>query len=692
MSVSSVERYERWIKEHEPDATTLLRQRHHWNSQPPGPKISLLVPICDTPVEFLEAMFASVREQTYPSWELCLVDAGSTKVETIEALKRWDDSRLKLARLDKNLGISENTNHALASATGEFIALLDHDDLLAQFALHELALAIKEFPSSDIFYSDEDRLNENGRRHSPFFKPEWSPELLYACMYIGHLTAYRRTLVEDLDGFRKQFDLSQDYDLALRATERAREIRHIPHVLYHWREHPASGSIGGKPGARKTNLAALDDAMRRRNLPAEIIEYSTANRARLEVFSWPRVSIVVPTDSEERAEEAATRLPAMSSYPDLEIVIVTNSRLANSLAMLIGKSCAIRVVRYDKPFNFSDKCNAGAAVATGERVIFLNDDIEPQQRDWIENLIEPLENSQVGAVAPKLLYSTGTIQHAGLVTGVHGLVGTAFHRYAGDSTAHVNFIQSMRNASALSAASLAMRRDDFLRLGGFDAERLPIFHSDVDLCFKVRDTGMRCVYTPFAVLTHRGHASLGAINRIAPSRKDKSDLYLLKRWGSYVARDPYFPTNMRDWLYTDAPVPVEIYAGTSNVSEELKRDALLFPADLSANSAASFLLNVAVWGRERGIFPVVIAAKDGPLRSKYHEAGSTVIIDELLCRDETAFRDFARNFDSVIAETNEMTVRVGREENVPVLSVDRAQRKLATFTEKIRAALESHNG
>ena len=193
-------------------------------------------------------------------------------------------------------------------------------------------------------------------------------------------------------------------------------------------------------------------------------------------------------------------------------------------------------------------------------------------------------------------------------------------------------------------------------------------------------------------LTHRGHASLGAVSREMPCRKDKSDLYLLKRWGSYVARDPYFPTNMRDWLYTDALVPVDIYGQANNPGEKWKRDALLVPADLSANSTASFLLNVAEWGRKRGIFPVVIAAKDGPLRSKYHEAGSTVIIDESLCRDETAFRGFARNFDSVIAETNEMSVRVGREENVPVFSVESAPRELAAFTEKISTALENQSG
>ena len=202
-----------------------------------------------------------------------------------------------MERVTENFGIAGNTNHALKMATGDFIACLDHDDVLAPFALYELARAAAEFPEADIFYSDEDRLSEKGKRHAPFFKPEWDPELLCASMYVGHLSAYRRSLALELGGFRKEFDLSQDYDFALRATERAREIRHLPHVLYHWREHPESGSAGGKPHARKTNLAAVAEAMRRRNLPADILEYPTANRARLRIERWPRVSVIVPTDS-----------------------------------------------------------------------------------------------------------------------------------------------------------------------------------------------------------------------------------------------------------------------------------------------------------------------------------------------------------------------------------------------------------
>lgn len=689
-----VDRYESWISAHEPDEAALSRQRQSGAALAPGPKISLLVPVHNTPAAFLEEMFASVCAQTYPRWELCLVDAGSDRTETIEVLNGWNDPRVRLERLDLNLGIAENTNRALALASGEFIALLDHDDLLAPFALYELARAIGKYPAADIFYSDEDRIDETGRRHSPFFKPEWSPELLYSCMYIGHLTAYRRSLIESLGGFRKKFDLSQDYDLALRATERTSEIRHIPHVLYHWREHPASGSTGGKPEARKTNLAALDDAMRRRGLPAEIVEYSTANRVRLRTPGRLRVSIVVPTDSAERAAQCATQLPAATSYPDFEIMIVTNSRVADALARNADKSDTVHVVRYDEPFNFSRKCNLGASAASGERIIFLNDDVEPSQRDWIQNLIEPLENPQVGAVAPKSLYPLETIQHAGLVTGVRGLVGTAFHQLPKDSTVHVNFAQSMRNVSALTAACLAMRREDFVRLGGFDAEHVPILHSDVDLCFKVREAGMRCVYTPFTVVMHRGHASLGAVSEPAAPPKDKSNSWLLRRWGGYIAHDPYFPENMREWLYADSPTPIQISGLNLSGPGQWTRDALLISSDLGCNSAAEAMLRLAIWCKENGVFPVVAVGKDGPLRLRYEHAGIPVMIDPLLFRDDALFRSFSRNFDCLIVNTPEgqPAVLAGREENVPVVcfpsEAETDDLQFTALTAQIIAALQ----
>lgn len=649
-----VDRYSAWISAHEPDSVALEDQRRASKDIAGRVKISLLTPIHNTPSNFLDEMFASVAAQTYDNWEMCVVDGGSDRAETIETLRQWEsrEPRIRVQRLAENLGIAENTNRALQAATGDLVACVDHDDLLAPFALYEMARAAFEFPDADIFYSDEDRFSAKGKRHAPFFKPEWSPELLCSSMYIGHLTAYRRSLVAQIGAFRKEFDFSQDYDFALRATERARAIHHVPHVLYHWREHPESGSVGGKPDARKTNLAALVDAMRRRNLPAEIVEYPTANRARLKVAPWPRVSVIVPTDSPTRAQICLRDLPRNTKYPDLEIVIVTNSRLLKSLRSLETPNATARFVPYDKPFNFSEKCNVGAAAATGERLIFFNDDVETAQPRWIQNLIEPLENPEIGAVAPKLLYETGTIQHAGLVMGVRGLVGTAFHQRASDSTEHFNLAQSLRNVAALSAACLAMRREDFLRVGGFDAINTPIAHSDVDLCFKVREAGLRCVYTPYATLSHAGHVSIAIEEeKEAVRRRDKASIYLLKRWPHYTTHDPYFTDNMRDWLYLDSPTPIRMMARDDPAAIECSPDLLFVSHDLSLSGAPILLLHLAIWCKRNGMFVLIVAPGDGPLREKYEAAGIPLIIDPLLMAGHESFVKLARDFDCVLANT-----------------------------------------
>ena len=278
--------YAEWVAEHEPTADDLEKQRRESNAWDRRPKISLLIPLFDPPAEFLNQLFASVVAQTYENWEACVVDGGSKNREMLESLRRWmkADARIRVQRLEENLGISENTNRALRVATGDFVALVDHDDALAPFALYELASAIRRRPAADIFYSDEDRLCESGERARPFFKPEWSPELLYSFMYIGHLSAYRRELALAMGGFRQEFNLSQDYDFALRATEQAREIVHIPHVLYHWREHAASGASGGKPEARKTNIAALVDAVKRARIECRGLGISNG-QSRTHVFA-----------------------------------------------------------------------------------------------------------------------------------------------------------------------------------------------------------------------------------------------------------------------------------------------------------------------------------------------------------------------------------------------------------------------
>jgi len=662
--------YATWIAEHEPTPEELEKQRSESSEWDRRPKISLLIPLVDPPTNFLNELFASIVAQTYDNWEACVVDSGSRNRETVESLRRWmkTDARIRVQRFETNLGISENTNCALRAATGDFIALVDHDDTLAPFALYELASAIRHRPMANIFYSDEDRLLESGHRANPFFKPEWSPELLYSFMYVGHLSAYRRELALALGGFRKQFDLSQDYDFALRATERAREIVHIPRVLYHWREHAASGASGGKPEARKTNIAALVDAVKRRGLDAEVLEYPTANRVRMILREAARVSVIIPTDSFARAEKCARDLPAATDYPNAEFIIVTSTELIERLRSVAEPiSTQVRFVAFDAPFNFSAKCNAGAKAAGGERIIFLNDDVEAGQRDWIQNVIEPLQNQEVGAVAPKLLYTTGRIQHAGLVTGVRGLVGTALHQWSGDSVDYTNFAQSMRTVSALSAACLAMRHADFFAVGAFDEINTPVAHSDLDLCFKVREAGMRCVYTPFVTMTHHGHVSIGAEKQTSNERvADKPSIFLLQRWAAFTCHDPYYTDNMRDWLYHDSPEPIRMFARRNSATRFSGRNLLLISHDLSLSGAPISLSHLAKWGKAHGSFVVVMSPVDGPLREKFVEAEIPVIVDSLLVtgyetftkfgsqlpiRSHRSFMRFARDFDCVVAST-----------------------------------------
>jgi GT2 family glycosyltransferase/glycosyltransferase involved in cell wall biosynthesis len=662
--------YAEWVAEHEPTAEELEKQRCESNAWDRRPKISLLIPLFDPPAEFLNQLFASVVAQTYENWEACVVDGGSKDREMLESLRRWmkTDARIRMQRLEENLGISENTNHALRVATGDFVALVDHDDALAPFALYELASAIRRRPAADIFYSDEDRLCESGERARPFFKPEWSPELLYSFMYLGHLSAYRRELALAMGGFRQEFNLSQDYDFALRATEQAREIVHVPHVLYHWREHAASAASGGKPDARKTNIAALVDAVKRRGLNAEVLEYPTANRVRMSLPKAMRVSVITPTDSATLAEKCARELPAASHYANAEFIIVTSTELIEQLRRLAEPiSSLVRFVAFDAPFNFSAKCNAGAQMASGERIIFLNDDVEAGQSDWIENLIEPLQNQDVGAVAPKLLYPTGRIQHAGLVTGVRGLVGTAMHQWPGDSVDYTNFAQSMRTVSALSAACLAMRRADFFALGGFDEVNTPIAHSDLDLCFKVREAGMRCVYTPFATMTHHGHVSIGEEKQAGEVQVvDRSTIFLLQRWAEFSCHDPYYTNNMRDWLYRDSPEPIRMFAPRNSADTNSERNVLLISQDLTLTGAPIMVSHLAKWCKTHGIFVVVMSPVDGPLRGTLVEADIPVIIDPLLAtgyeaftkfgchlpvRSHRSFTSFARDFDCVVAST-----------------------------------------
>ncbi len=558
-------RYERWRTRTEPDAIELEAQRRSWDTLAAQPLVSIVVPVFDPPVDVLRDTIASALAQTYPKLELCLANAGgdpacaSLVAEFVER-----DTRIRQVSLDQNGGISANTNAALHLATGEFVAMLDHDDILSPDALYRVVELIGEEPDVDVLYSDEDRLTADGRRILPFLKPDWSPEFLHSYMWVGHLSVYRRSLLERLGGLRSEFDGSQDYDLMLRAADATDRFAHVPRVLYHWRMVPGSAAAGGKSDARRSNLAALQDAIDRSGRSARVAEYPWANRVVFDLEDRPLVSIIVPTDDVQNARACVDGIFENTSYDRLEIVVVANSNVISALEEQHRSGPAnVRFVRYDGVFNFSLKCNAGARESTGEYLLFMNDDVAPIASDWLEAMLQYAQLPEIGGVSPKLLYADDSIQYAGLVSGVPGIVGTAFHPWPRDDGSYHSMALSVRNVSCLTGACMLLRARDFWSIGGWDEVNTPISHSDFDLSYRLAETGLRLVYQPFAELRHLGHQSRRTAEpdpaSVVTRADEGADIYLLHRWGDRVGDDPFYPPGMRTLLYEN-PVDFKIVA------------------------------------------------------------------------------------------------------------------------------------
>jgi O-antigen biosynthesis protein len=649
-------RYAQWRQRRDPSARQLARQRaHRFDFRP---LISIVVPVFDPPTDVLQELIDSVLAQTYGHFELCFANAGAS-LECDALLQRAAsaDGRIRVAAIAENRGISANSNAALDLASGEYVALLDHDDLLARHALYAVVDALNGDPELDVLYSDEDRLAPDGRRVLPYLKPEWSPEFLHSYMWTGHLTVYRRTLVESLGGFRSEYDGSQDYDLMLRAAAVTDRIRHVPGVLYHWRMIAGSAAAGGKFDARRTNLAALGDAISRSGRKARIAEYPFANRVMFAIAGRPLVSIVIPTDEPQNARGCIKGILARTTYDRYEIVVVTNSPLAGDLEEEFGTS-GVRTVAYDGHFNFSLKCNLGAEAANGEYLLFLNDDVEPLSAGWVESMLQSAQLPEIGGVSGKLLYADDTIQYAGLVTGVRDLVGTAFHTWQRTDGSYHSMALCVRNTSCLTGACLLMRATEFHRVGGWDAANTPISHSDFDLSYRLTDAGLRLVYTPFAELRHFGHVSRrNAVPdvRLPTTRADRgADTYLLRRWGMQAAADPYYTQDMRDLLDESGPDEYVIVAPTpAPLSTEWwdQPRALLIAHELSLTGAPLMLVEVAKALQREGMLVVISTATGGPLVATCIAEGIPVVIDGEILRDPARSERFMRGFDIVGANT-----------------------------------------
>jgi glycosyltransferase involved in cell wall biosynthesis/tetratricopeptide (TPR) repeat protein len=617
------------------------------------PLISVIMPVYRTPIQWLRRAVESLQEQYYERWELCAVDDCSPGDEQRALLRDLAtiDPRVRLQVMERNGGISSASNAALGMAQGEYVALLDHDDELPPDALFRVVEAINREPDADFIYSDECKVDDTpARKLFDFtFKPDWSPEIMFNGMLTGHLTVYRKALVDELGGFRSEYDFSQDYDLALRMAEVARRIVHVERLLYLWRSIPGSAASGGKDYARESNIGALNDALRRRKIPGQATPLPHANYVRIAVpAETTKVSIIIPSDSAQNLRLALQAIRDGTSYPNYEVVVVCNGPLAEYLEDEFVAWDRLLFVKYNKKFNFSDKCNEGARRASGDIVIFYNDDVFPMQRDWIERLIEYLWVPGVGGVSPKLIYENASIQYAGMISGTPGLCGTAYNGAPYD--APVPFLQMhkyVRNVSILSGACCALWKDLFWMVGAFDTVNTPDGHSDMDLSYKLIEAGRRCVYTPHALLRHVGNHSWSA-----KRHKYKADMFVLRRWGAYVSRDPYFTESMKRVLYSDFRFTYRIYAEHIRPRQIVTGSDVLFVThELSQTGAPRMLFYAALVIQQAGGFPVVVAPEDGPLREEMVRAGIVVIIDASIRLNHFLFERFARNFDLAIVNT-----------------------------------------
>lgn len=544
--------YAAWALAHDPDNTALAHQRETSRTWPSRPLVSIITPAYNTRPEWLRACHESLRRQTYDHWEWCVCDDASPDpgvAATLAELAAEPDARMHVTRRASNGGISLATNDALSLASGDIVVLLDHDDALAPWALWEVVSAFNANPDLRLLYSDEDKLDAQGARCAPYFKPDWSPELLLATNYACHLTAARRELVTAVGGFQPGFEGAQDYDLWLRMTEVTTQVHHIPKVLYHWRMVPGSTAAAQteKPWASDAGRRALAAAIARRGWNATVEPGATDGRYRVRtVVSQTPVSILLPTYGAATCPQghAATAARAIVTMREtagdspIEFIIATDDGTVPDEVARALATVPHTMVPVPGAFNFSSRINAAARQARHAMLLVANDDLEARDRGWLEALIDYAQRPDIGAVGPRLDLPDGRIQHVGLVLGVCGIAAHAWHHAPGGEQGYFGNIISPRNVSAVTGACLMTRASVFAEAGGFD-EAFPRDFNDVDYCLKVQQRGLRVVYSPYARLRHHESESIGLR---APADRDLA--LMRSRWGRALERDPFYNPNL----------------------------------------------------------------------------------------------------------------------------------------------------
>ncbi|WP_061101262.1 glycosyltransferase family 2 protein [Enterococcus faecalis] len=522
------------------------------------PKISIAMPVYNVEEKWLRLCIDSILNQVYTNWELCMADDASTDPNVKKILTEYQqlDERIRVVFREQNGHISEATNSALAIATGEFVALLDNDDELAINAFYEVVKVLNENPELDLIYSDEDKIDMDGNRSDPAFKPDWSPDLLLGTNYISHLGVYRRSILEEIGGFRKGYEGSQDYDLVLRFTEKTTKerITHIPKVLYYWRMLPTSTAVdqGSKGYAFEAGLRAVQDALVRRGINGHAT-HGAANGlydVYYDIESEKLVSIIIPTKNGYKdVQRCVSSIIEKTTYQNYEIIMADNGSTDPKMHELYAEfeqqlPGRFFVESIDIPFNFSTINNRAAKKAHGEYLLFLNNDTEVITENWLTLMVSFAQQERIGCVGAKLLYPNNTVQHAGVILGLGGVAGHGHYGYPHGDLGYFGRLAINVNYSAVTAACLLMKKADFDAVGGFE-EAFTVAFNDVDLCLKVQALGRDNVWLHEAELYHfesqtRGYDDKGKKKK----RFEQEKVMMEEKWGSLIENDPFYNPNL----------------------------------------------------------------------------------------------------------------------------------------------------
>lgn len=656
------------------------------------PLISIVMPTYNSDLKLLGEAIDSISTQIYENWELCIVDDCSPDVDVEEFVKKYveSDKRIRAYKMDKNSHISLTTNYGIQQSKGQYIFLMDHDDLITPNALAEVVKVINQNENVEIIYSDDDKIDMNGNVYDPQFKPDYSPELLLSYMYFSHIFVFKRELFDIVGGFRAGYEGAQDYDLALRLTEKAQNIVHIPKILYHWRATPQSTakSAKTKPYSLINGLKAVADAAERRNMKAVAYTPKFAEEANLGIFALkyagtdlPLISIVIPTKNQKDIlERCVGSIQKLSTYPNYEIVIVDNdsddTETLKYLSTLPHK--IVKCSNINGKFNFSRMVNFGVKHSNGEYIILLNNDTEVIEPAWMENMLVYMKIDGVGVVGSKLLYSDHRVQHAGVVLRMFsGIAGHAFKLIPDYSGGYLSYANVARNYSAVTAACFMTSRAVYQEVGGFDEENYAVSFNDVDYCLRVGEKGHRIVYSPGALLFHHEGRTRG-VEQSGYYSDAKEEFNFVSKWlNGKNLQDKYYNPNLS---YANENFNIECNNVISN--EHRKLNVLLITHNLNYEGAPLMQYKIAKYLKERGYTFFVISCEDGPLGREYDKLGIQVFIENINevrstssyskyvgAIDAVAKKYVKFNFDLIYANTIESFwgIKLGRKMHLPTI-------------------------